>query len=125
MKSRIRYSYFALVALALALLPALAQKKNAAPPSEAAAEQPTGTATKGKVVYSRHCGICHYPTTTQKKVGPGLKEIYKRGKFADGKKVDDASMRKWIEEGGKQMPPYKNLVSRQEMADLIAYLKTL
>ena len=107
------------------LLPLGAQQKNAVPQPNTQAEQSAGNPTKGREVYSRNCAICHYPASTQKKVGPGLKEIYKRGQFADGKKVNDATMRAWIENGGKQMPPYNNVLSRQQLADVIAYLKTL
>ncbi len=109
------------------LFPAAAQqKKNIAPPAGATpAGELKGDVAKGREAYSRNCAICHYPASTGKKVGPGLKEIYKRGKFADGKAVNDATMRAWIEEGGQQMPPYKSVMSRQEIADVIAYLRTL
>ena len=95
-------------------------KKSAAQPSKAEA-----AIERGKEQYELVCGICHYSTTERQKVGPGLKEIYKRGKFADGRKVDDRSMREWIEKGGRQMPPFKDVLSPREIANLIAYLRTL
>jgi len=80
---------------------------------------------KGKAVYQEYCEICHYSTNRAKKIGPGLKGIYKRGKFADGKKVNDESMREWILKGGVDMPSFEDTLKKQEIDDLIAYLKTL
>lgn len=80
---------------------------------------------RGRAVYKRSCAICHFETSTAKKVGPGMKGIYKRGTYADGKPVDDASMRVWIEKGGKDMPGLKDSLKPEQVSDLIAYLKTL
>ncbi len=80
---------------------------------------------KGKEIYRINCLICHHSGSLEKKVGPGLKGIFKTGKFADGSKVDDASMKAWIEKGGKDMPPFKEILLPEQIADLIAYLKSL
>ena len=80
---------------------------------------------EGKVVYEQRCEICHYADSTAKKVGPGLKEMYPRGKFADGKKVDDSSVTVWIEKGGKDMPGYKDALKSEQVRALVAYLKSL
>lgn len=79
---------------------------------------------KGKEVYRLNCAICHHSDSLEKKVGPGMKNIYKR-KFADGSKVDDASMRAWIEKGGKDMPPFKEVLTAEQIADLLAYMRGL
>jgi cytochrome c2 len=96
-------------------------KKQAAAPASAA----KGDVTKGKEVFETYCEICHYAETTEKKIGPGMMGLYERGKFADGKKVDDQSMRRWIEEGGKDMPEFKSQINSSQMADLIAFLRSL
>lgn len=80
---------------------------------------------RGKIVYRERCEICHFSESEALKVGPGLKGIYKRGKYANGSKVDDASMEKWILDGGKNMPPFKGVLNPHQISDLIAYLKTL
>ena len=84
-----------------------------------------GSATKGKALYKDNCGICHYSANTAKKIGPGLKGIYRRVKFADGKKVDDTSMREWILKGGVDMPSFEGALTDEQVRDLVAYLRTL
>lgn len=79
----------------------------------------------GKKVYGKQCEICHFSGSKAKKIGPGLAGIYARGKFADGKKVDDASMRGWIGIGGKNMPGFKTALKADEIRDLIAYLHSI
>jgi cytochrome c len=81
--------------------------------------------TRGRAVYQQRCEICHFSASEAKKMGPGLKGIYARAKFADGKRVDDASMEKWIVEGGKDMPPFKGVLNPTQTRDLLSYLKTL
>ncbi len=76
-------------------------------------------------MYHDRCEICHFSESDARKIGPGLKGIYKRGKFAAGNKIDDASMLKWIVNGGKDMPPFKPVLNPGQLQDLISYLKTL
>ena len=83
-----------------------------------------GDAAKGKTVFER-CAVCHNADSAEKKMGPGMKGLYKKDKMADGKKPTDATVRSKIDEGGGGMPSYKDSLSDQEKDDLIAYLKTL
>lgn len=83
-----------------------------------------GDPAKGKVVFEQ-CSVCHNADSTDKKVGPGLKGLFKKDKLANGKKPTDANVRAKIDEGGNGMPAYKDMLSDQEKGDLIAYLKTL
>lgn len=89
-------------------------------------EKPTAEKiAKGKELFGTWCEICHFDKASEKKVGPGLKGLFKRGKFADGRKVDEASLRVWIEKGGKDMPGFGDSLKAQEIQDLIGYVKTL
>lgn len=97
-------------------------------PTREAGRQKQGTnaeITRGKVTYEAECAICHYRGSALKKIGPGLKGLTARGKFADGTRVDDDSLRRWIEKGGKDMPSFRKTLSPEKVRDLIAYLKTL
>src|SRR6476620_2732624 len=83
-----------------------------------------GDAAKGKVVFEQ-CAVCHNADSDEKKMGPGLKGLYKKDKMTNGKKPTDATVRAKVDEGGNGMPAYKDMLSDQEKDDLIAYLKTL
>jgi cytochrome c len=82
-----------------------------------------GDAAKGKQVFEQ-CGVCH-STGDDKKMGPGLKALYKKDKMTNGKKATDPTVRAKIDEGGNGMPGYKDMLSDKEKDDLLAYLKTL
>ncbi len=95
------------------------EKKNGAAPSAEEIE-------RGKLVYNKRCAICHYAASDAKKVGPGLRGISKRSTYeSDDKPVNDASLRAWIEDGGKNMPGYKAVLNADQVRDLLSYLKTL
>jgi cytochrome c2 len=116
--------YFLVAAMALsAIFPGAArsQKHPAAPSSEERATQ----TERGRTVYHDRCEICHFSDSTAQKIGPGLKDIYKRKKFSGGTKVDDASMEKWILNGSNNMPPFRDVLSVAEIHDVIAYLKSI
>jgi mono/diheme cytochrome c family protein len=80
---------------------------------------------RGLLLYKDRCAICHFSKSDAKKIGPGLKGISERGKYSAGGKVDDASMEKWILNGGKDMPPFRSELSASQIRDLLAYLRTL
>jgi cytochrome c len=83
-----------------------------------------GDAEKGKAVFEQ-CGVCHNPDSDEKKMGPGLKGLFKKDKMSNGKKPTEANVRTRVDEGGSGMPAYKDMLSDSEKDDLIAYLKTL
>jgi len=83
-----------------------------------------GDAAKGKEVFEQ-CAVCHNADSVDKKMGPGLKGLFKRDKLADGKKVSEANIRARVDDGGNGMPGYKDMLDDQQKDDLIAYLKTL
>ena len=83
-----------------------------------------GDPVKGKEVF-QPCSVCHNADSDEKKMGPGLKGLFKKDKLNDGKKPTESNIRTRIEDGGNGMPSYKDLLTDQEKDDLIAYLKTL
>jgi cytochrome c len=81
---------------------------------------------RGKTVFQQKCALCHYDTSDQKKIGPGLKGISKRGTFTvNGNKITDESLKTWIENGDQLMPPFKETLEPAQIKDVIAYVKTL
>jgi cytochrome c2 len=83
-----------------------------------------GDAAKGKAIFEQ-CSVCHNADSDEKKMGPGLKGLFKKDKMTNGKKPTEATVKAKIEEGGNGMPAYKDMLSDGEKDDLIAYLKTL
>jgi mono/diheme cytochrome c family protein len=83
-----------------------------------------GDAEKGKAVFEQ-CAVCHNPDSDEKKMGPGLKGLFKKDKMSNGKKPTEANVRSRVDEGGSGMPAYKDMLSDSEKDDLIASLKTL
>ena len=88
-------------------------------------EAGAGDATKGKSVFEDNCSVCHNADSTDVKMGPGLKGLFKRDKLKSGKPVNDANVMAQIENGGNGMPAYKDLLSATDKANVLAYLKTL
>jgi mono/diheme cytochrome c family protein len=82
-------------------------------------------AAKGKEVFADQCAMCHNAASTEKKMGPGLKGLFSKDKLTNGKKPTEANVLSKINEGGNGMPPFKEMLSDDERADLLAYLKTL
>ena len=82
-------------------------------------------AAKGKGKFEATCSACHNADSTEQKMGPGLKGMYKRAKLANGKAVTDANVLALINQGGTVMPPLADTLSKPEKEDIIAYLRTL
>jgi mono/diheme cytochrome c family protein len=99
------------------------------PPAKAPAKKAVSNgaaAARGKELFDKKCGICHYADSDAKKIGPGLKGISKRGTFTvNNNKVTDESLKTWIENGDTLMPPFKDVLEPAEVKDVIAYVKTL
>ena len=93
-------------------------------------KKPGGASTaavgRGKTLFQQKCAVCHYDTSDQKKIGPGLKGISKRGTFTvNGNKLTDETLKSWIENGDQLMPPFKDVLDAAQIKDVIAYVKTL
>jgi mono/diheme cytochrome c family protein len=95
-------------------------------PAKKSASGGPAAAARGKELFDKKCGICHYADNDQKKIGPGLKGISKRGTFTvNNNKVTDETLRTWIENGDTLMPPFKDVLEPAQIKDVIAYVKTL
>jgi len=81
---------------------------------------------RGKDLFQQKCALCHYDTSDQKKIGPGLKGLNKRGTFTvNNNKVTDENLKTWIENGDQLMPPFKDVLEPGQIKDVIAYVRTL
>jgi cytochrome c len=89
------------------------------------AQGKAGDAAKGKATFGENCAICHNDDSTEDKVGPGLKGLFKRDKLKSGKPMNEANVRDQINNGGNGMPGFGDLLTDDDRANLIAYLKSL
>ena len=81
---------------------------------------------KGNELFDEQCASCHHSASTERKTGPGLKLLFAKPKLeSNGKPVTDANVLEKIEKGGNGMPPFKDGLTKDDKADLLAYLKTL
>ncbi len=84
------------------------------------------SAVRGKGVFGEKCAVCHNANSAEKKIGPGLKGLSKRGTFTgNSNKITDESLKAWIENGDTLMPPFRDALTAEQVKDLIAYIKTL
>jgi mono/diheme cytochrome c family protein len=80
----------------------------------------------GRKIYDDHCDRCHRPYSTKGKKGPGLKGIF-RNKYLQqtGLPANDERVTDIIRNGRPDMPGYSQVMSAQDIQDLLAYLHTL
>ena len=95
-------------------------------PKKATSHGAAGSAARGKEVFEKKCAVCHFADSEAKKIGPGLKGLFKRGTFTvNGNKVTTESLTTWIENGDSMMPPMKDSLEPAQIKDVVAYVKTL
>lgn len=88
-------------------------------------------AKAGKKVFSENCELCHNTANTQTKIGPGLKGLFKHKELPySHRPTTVANVREQIEKGNANakpmpMPPFGSKLSKTQISDVIAYLKTL
>ena len=93
--------------------------------SEPSQTSPQGSAEKGAALFKSKCISCHYADKEERKQGPGLKNILKKEKLPFSKRQSSIeNIKKQLKTPFLAMPSFVSL-SEQEIADLIAYLKTL
>ena len=68
---------------------------------------------------------CHNSDSTDVKIGPGLKGLFKREKLVNGKPVNADNVKALITEGSGGMPPFGDSISGEDKDNVIAYLMTL
>jgi mono/diheme cytochrome c family protein len=91
-------------------------------------DPPSASVAAGKKIFEQDCSSCHYAHRTTRKVGPGLKGLFQKAKLPNGDKMTTENVREWIDTGHRgmpAMPPFQNKLDKQQINNLIAYLKTL
>jgi mono/diheme cytochrome c family protein len=84
-----------------------------------------GDPAAGKQLFEKRCAVCHSADSQIKKMAPGLKGLFRKGKMENAKKPTEANVRARIDEGGNGMPEYRNMIGQTQKDDVVAYLRTL
>ena len=80
---------------------------------------------RGRHLYDRYCARCHEAYTTKSLQGPSLKDLYKKPYMPSGTPANDDRVRDVIRLGRVKMQAFGQVLSQQDVEDLIAYLHTL
>lgn len=82
--------------------------------------------TTGRKIYDNYCDRCHRPYSTKGKKGPGLKGVF-QNKFLPktGLPANDERVTDIIRNGRPDMPGYAQVLTSQDIQDLLAYMHTL
>jgi mono/diheme cytochrome c family protein len=80
----------------------------------------------GRKIYDNYCDRCHRPDSTKGKKGPGLKGVFQHPYLPQtGLPANDERVTDIIRNGRPDMPGYSQVMSAQDMQDLVAYMHTL
>jgi mono/diheme cytochrome c family protein len=80
----------------------------------------------GRKIYDNYCDRCHRPDSTKGKKGPGLKGVFQHPYLPQtGLPANDDRVTDIIRNGRPDMPGYSQVMSAQDMQDLLAYMRTL
>ena len=80
----------------------------------------------GRKIYDNYCDRCHRPYSTKGKKGPGLKGVFQNKYLPQtGLPANDERVTDIIRNGRPDMPGYSQVLSSQDIQDLLAYMHTL
>jgi len=80
----------------------------------------------GRQLYDNYCDRCHEPYSSRGKKGPSLKGVFKRQYLSQsGLPANDERMTDIIKYGRAKMEGFGQVMTEQQIKDLLAYLHTL
>ncbi|MGA2334812.1 MAG: cytochrome c [Terriglobales bacterium] len=81
---------------------------------------------EGRRLYDNYCDRCHEPYSTRGKKGPGLKGVFKQQYLSlSGLPANDERITDIIKYGRAKMEGFNQVMTDQQIKDLLAYLHTL
>jgi mono/diheme cytochrome c family protein len=81
---------------------------------------------EGRKLYDNYCARCHEPYSSRGKNGPGLKGVFKRPYMSlSGLPANDERMTDIVKHGRAKMEAFGQVMTDQQIRDLIAYMHTL
>ena len=80
----------------------------------------------GRRIYDNYCDRCHAPYSSRGRQGPGMKGVFQRQYLPmSGMPANDDRVSDIVRMGRNKMPGYGQVLSQQQISDLLAYLHTL
>lgn len=80
----------------------------------------------GRKLYDEYCDRCHNPYSTRGRQGPGLRGVFKKQYLAvSGIPANDARVGEIIRIGRGKMEGFSNVLTQQQLDDMLAYMHTL
>jgi mono/diheme cytochrome c family protein len=86
----------------------------------------TAQQSAGRKVYDAYCDRCHEPYSSRGKQGPSLKGTFKKQYLPlSGLPANDDRVGEIIKFGRSKMPGYGQVLTQQQIDDLLVYMHTL
>jgi mono/diheme cytochrome c family protein len=80
----------------------------------------------GRHIYDQYCDRCHAPYSSRKRQGPSLQGLFQRQYLpASGMPANDARVGEIIRVGRNKMEGFSQVLTGEQIDDLLAYLHTL
>ncbi len=81
---------------------------------------------EGRRLYDNYCDRCHEPYSSRGKKGPSLKSVFKKQYLSlSGLPANDDRMTDIVKYGRAKMDGFGQVMTDQQIKDLLAYLHTL
>ncbi|MGB9206351.1 MAG: cytochrome c [Terriglobales bacterium] len=81
---------------------------------------------QGRKLYDDYCDRCHEPYSSRGKKGPSMKGVFKKQYLSiSGLPANDERMTDIIKNGRAKMEGFRQVMTDQQIQDLIAYMHTL
>ena len=81
---------------------------------------------EGRKLYDNYCDRCHEPYSSRGKKGPSLKGVFKHEYLSlSGLPANDERMTDIVKFGRAKMEGFSQVMTDQQVKDLLAYLHTL
>jgi cytochrome c len=83
-----------------------------------------GDPSSGKALFQKKCAVCHATDSSERRIGPALKGV-KEGQLPSHRDATADAVLKQIEDGGGGMPVFRELLTKEQKEDIVAYVLSL
>ena len=80
---------------------------------------------RGRAIYDLRCAACHEPYRKKDLTGPTMSGVFKKSYLPSGMVARDDRVGDIILMGKPKMPAFGDVLTQQQLQDLLAYMHTL